>query len=106
MRIRPAKVRVTNYRPPGAGASRPLERATVTRGGSMTGLDHLDAINRQEAAEHDRAIADYDEDTLLAIACDLGKRYACNRKDPEQRWVMARKAAVLRLLDRKGAFKP
>jgi hypothetical protein len=109
--MRLAKVRTTNYRPPPtAGKPSPVERRPgATTGGSvspMTGLDHLDAINRRESAEHERAIAGYDEDTLLAVAEDLGKRAVWDRKNPEHRWTMARKAAVLRRLDKLNAFQP
>lgn len=99
-----SKVRVTDNRP-GAGAKRPLERAAATRGGSVSGLDHLTLIQQREAAEHDRAIMGYGEDTLLAAAQDLGHRRAWNRKDNEHRWVMNRVAAILRVLDKKGAFR-
>lgn len=105
MRMRVSKVRITDNRAPGAGARPALERRGATRGGSMTGLDYLSAAQAREAAEHDKAIRDYDENTLLAVAGDLGKRRAWDRKDAEQRWVMARKAAVLRKLDREGALQ-
>lgn len=77
-----AKVRTTNY---GTGAP-------------VSGLDWLAASQIRDALEHDKCIEGYSEETLRAAARDLGKRLASNRKDPEQRWVMARKAAVLRKL--------
>ena len=104
-RLRIAKVRITNHRPPTAGSRSPLEAARLTSGGNLTGLDYLTAVQEREKREHDRAVRDYDEETLLAAAQDLGKRMAWDRKDPEARWVMARKAALMRALDRKGAFK-
>lgn len=77
-----ANVRTTNY---GSGAP-------------ASGLDWLAASQLKDALEHDKCIAGYSEETLRAAARDLGQRLANNRKDPEQRWVMARKAAVLRKL--------
>jgi hypothetical protein len=37
-------------------------------------------------------------ETALAMAKDLGGRPAHDRRDHEQRWVMGRRAAVLRML--------
>jgi len=71
----------------------------------MTGLEHLTASQAKEQAEHDKAVATYEEETLLAAAKDLGARRVHDRRDPEHRWVMGRRAAVLRSLDRKGAFR-
>jgi hypothetical protein len=102
--IRPAKVRVHDYRPPGAGNKSPLERGTATRGGSVSGLDHLANANTRDIAEHDKAVRDYAADIAMSAATDLGKRRAWDRRDPEHRWVMNRLAALLRLLDRKGAL--
>jgi hypothetical protein len=96
-RIRIPKVRITDHRPPGAGAPSPLERRGATRGGSMTGLDLLSESQRREAAEHDRAVADYSPATVEAAWNDLNARQAWDRKDPEHRWVMARRAALRRL---------
>jgi len=97
-RIRFAKVRITP--PPGAGAKPPLERASVTRGGSvgkMDGLDHLAAIHRREAEEHDRNVRDYSPATVAAAWEDLSSRDAWDRKNPEHRWVLERRAALRRL---------
>lgn len=97
MNIRAPKVRITDNRQPRAGAPSPLERPTsATRGGSMTGLEYLSASQQREIAEHDRAVRDYDAETLAAAYDDLDSRSAWNRKDPEHRWIMARKAALLR----------
>lgn len=105
MSMRISKVRITDYRPPGAGSRPPLERpVAATRGGSMTGLDHLAANQRKDAAEHEKAVECYDEETLTAIAMDLRQRRAWDRKNHEHRWIMNRLAAVLRVLDRKGAL--
>ena len=54
-----------------------------------------------ESAEHDRAVDGHSELVLAAIARDLGGRAANDRRDPVQRWVMARKAAVLRWKDQR-----
>jgi hypothetical protein len=102
-RIRIAKVRTQNFRPPPTvGNSSPVGRRTAATTGGSVGLDYLDAIQRREAAEHDRAVAGMETELQMEIAIDLGRRLVWNRKDPEQRWVMARKAAVLRALGRKG----
>ena len=97
--MRISKVRRTDFRPPGAGWKRPLERSGATRGGGVekTGLDFLSESQKREAAEHDRAIRDYTPETVEAAWNDLSARKAWDRKDPEQRWVMARKAALGRL---------
>ena len=88
-----AKVRITR---PSAGASSPVERATATTGGSMTGLDHLTASQKAEAASHDAFVRDYTPDMLEAAWADLTGRRACDRKNPEHRWVMARRGALAR----------
>ena len=80
--MRIAKVRTTNYRQ----AVRP----------GMTGLDYLSASQVREALEHDRHVECLSPETVEAAARDLLGRVAGNRSDPEQRWVMARKAALLR----------
>ncbi len=79
--MRMAKVRTTNYRAPAAGKS---------------GLDYLSESQRREALAHDRHVACLSRETVEAAARDLLGRVAGNRADPEQRWVMARKAALLR----------
>lgn len=97
MSIRFPKVRITDNRPR-AGSPSPLERTTcATRGGSMTGLERLATYQQREAAEHDRAVRDYSPDLVATAYDDLDSREAWNRKDPEHRWTMARKAALLRL---------
>lgn len=84
-----------------------FSKVRITRPGApaMTGLDHLTADQAKEQAQHDKAVATYEEETLLAAAADLGARKVHDRRDLEHRWVMARRAAVLRLLDQKGAFR-
>lgn len=96
MRIRFAKVRTTDHRPPGAAGKPPLEAARLTRGGSMTGLDYLTASQQREAAEHDRNVAGLPPETLDAAYRDLRDRKAYDPKDPEHRWIKARRAALLR----------
>jgi hypothetical protein len=95
--MRLAKVRITDYRPPGAGGISPLERGAATRGGSMSGLEHLSAIQAREAMEHDRAVRDYLPETVEAAWNDLAGRAVHDRRNPEHRWVMARRAALRRL---------
>ena len=88
------KVRITDNRPTAAKSSPVERRAGATTGGSVSGLDYLEAIQSREKAEHDRAIRDYDEDTLLAAAEDLAKRRAWDRRNAEHRWIMGRVAAI------------
>lgn len=95
MSIRIAKVRVTDNRPAGLGGSHVLHHGMSRP--LMTGLDHLSASQQREAAEHDRAIQDYEPETVAAAWDDLSARNAWDKKDPEHRWVMARKAALRRL---------
>ena len=60
----------------------------------------------KDAAEHDRAIDGHSEETLCAMAADLGARNAFDRRDHEHRWVMGRRAAVLRkLCGMRGAIR-
>ena len=73
-------------------------KSVTTRPGSDDAWGVMAANNARRANEHDRAIADYGIPLLRVLAEDLGKRFAHDRKDPEQRWVMDRKAAVLRRL--------
>jgi hypothetical protein len=80
-----SKVRRTDYRTTG---SAPAPR---------TGLDHLAANNAHEAANHDRAVADYPPHLIDSALPDINRHGPfTNRKDPETRWRMARKAALCR----------
>jgi hypothetical protein len=98
MRTRIAKVRITDHRPPTAGKPSPVEkRRASTTGGSVTGLDYLEAIQKREAAEHDRAVRDYAPHTVEAAWNDLAGRECWDRKNHEHRWVLARRAALRRL---------
>jgi|694.fasta_scaffold35019_7 hypothetical protein len=102
MSLRIAKVRTQNFRPPPTvGKPSPVGRRTAaTTGGSVSGvsgLDALEAIQRREAAEHDRAVAGYEPEMVAAAYEDLHRRNAWERKNPEHRWIMARKAALGRL---------
>lgn len=68
----------------------------------MTGMEHLNRLQMQEAADHDKAVRTLSNRTLIAAAKDLSNRPpAYNRKDPEQRWTMARKAALRREIQRR-----
>lgn len=91
MRIKLAKVRVT--RP---GGESPLERETVTRGGSLTGPDYLTENQKREAATHDAFIRDYSLETISEAFDDLSNRVAFDKRNPEHRWVMGRRAALAR----------
>lgn len=96
-----AKCRTTNYRAvtaTAAGARQSVERRGATTGGSMSGLDHLSASQAADAANADAWVSGYSDTVLRGIARDLGKELSFDRKDPVQRWKMARKAAVGRRL--------
>lgn len=97
--MRISKVRITDNRPPPtAGKPSPVGRRHVaTTGGGVTGLDYLEAAQQREAAEHDRAVRDYEPETVALAWDDLTARNCWDRKNPEHRWVMARRAALRRL---------
>ena len=102
MKTRRPKVVTTDFRPPGAKRGFPLERET-TRPGAAASPDRFDLYAGREAkdaAEHDKAIEGLGVETLLAIAKDLGARHAHDRRDHEHRWIMGRRAAVLRKLSK------
>jgi hypothetical protein len=69
-----------------------------------TGLDYLERINAEENATHDAWVRDLSLGTLKAIWEDLAHRPAWDRKNPEQRWTMGRRAAVGRRLAALGVF--
>ena len=96
-RVRFSKVRVTDYRPAGVGRKSALEAGRLTRGGSVSKTDRMTASQAREAAEHDRAVADYSPRLVEAAWNDLAGRVAYDWRDPEARWVMASKAALRRL---------
>lgn len=54
-----------------------------------------------EAASHDKYVRDYSDETILSLAEDLGKRRAHERKNPEHRWIMGRRAALHREIIRR-----
>lgn len=97
MKTRRPKSIVTDYRPPIVGEKTPLERKA--RPGAAACLDPWDRAKAAEAAAHDKNVVGHSVDTLLAMVTDLGRRKAWNPRDPEQRWVMGRIAAVHRRLD-------
>lgn len=86
-------MRRTTGSPVGAGNRQP--RAAASANVPWDAYANREAKN---AAEHDRAIDGHSEETLCAMAKDLGSRPAHDRRDHEQRWVMGRRAAVLRKL--------
>jgi len=99
--VRISRVRRTDYRPSGAGASSPLEREFKPRPRAVASPDVWDRFNgdtQAEAAEHDKWVADLSIAVVEAIAADLGKLKAWNKRSYEHRWIMGRKAAVLRRL--------
>lgn len=104
MTIRFPKVRITDNRPPGVAASPTTGARTTTRatrGGSvqqLSGLDHLSRIESKMQDEHDKAVAYYPVALLRSVYEDIHARHLCDRKNPESRWLMHRKAACLRRL--------
>ncbi len=103
MPLRRPKSTTTDYRPPSVKRGFPLEREiTITRPRAAASRndpwDAYAARDAKEAAEHDRAVSGLKLETALAMAKDLGGRPAHDRRDHEQRWVMGRRAAVLRML--------
>jgi hypothetical protein len=101
-----SKVKTTDYRGPGGsspvGRKYPQPRAAACQ----PAWDAYADRQAKDAAEHDKAVDGLSEETLSAMAKDLGARNAHDRRDHEQRWVMGRKAAVLRkLLGMRGAIR-
>lgn len=68
----------------------------------MNGLKHLQENQQRDALEHDKAVSILSAATVIAAAKDLMGRCAHNRKDPEQRWTMERKAALRREIVRRN----
>lgn len=60
------------------------------------------SAEEREAADHDSWVQGYEPDTLRAMARDLCARKVHNRRDPAHRWIMSRRAAILRALVRMG----
>jgi hypothetical protein len=54
-----------------------------------------------DAGKHDRHAREMNDGTLVAAANDLMARRVWDKKDPEQRWVLARRAALLREIQRR-----
>jgi hypothetical protein len=61
-------------------------------------LDYLAESRAREQAEHDRNVAGMSLETHVAAFEDLRRRGAWDHKNPEQRWVMSRKAAHQRAI--------
>ena len=55
-----------------------------------------------EMTDHDREARRLGNQTLIAAAEDLTGRTVWDRKDPEQRWILHRRAALLREIRRRG----
>jgi hypothetical protein len=64
----------------------------------MTILMDADKI---EAGKHDRQARELSDGALVAAANDLLSRKVWDKRDPEQRWVLARRAALLREVNRR-----
>lgn len=82
--MRLSKIRTTNYGP--------------AREPGKTGLDFLSAAQAAEARNADAWVSGYSDTVLRGIFGDLSRELSFDRKDPVQRWKMARKAAVGRRL--------
>ena len=104
--MRIAKVRRTDFR--GAGASSPVGRGNAQpRAVASSNLPWDAYADRaaKDAKEHDKAVEGHSMETLRAMAADLGARNAHDRRDHEHRWIMGRKAAVLRKLSSMGGVR-
>jgi hypothetical protein len=55
-----------------------------------------------DMADHDKEARRLRDQTLIAAAEDLAGRTVWDRKDPEQRWILQRRAALLREIRRRG----
>jgi hypothetical protein len=55
----------------------------------------------REATEHDRNISGLADSTILAASRDLDQRRAYDKKNPEHRWIMSRRAALHREIIRR-----
>lgn len=100
---------VIDYRPPSAGPARTTGApAGATRGGSVATIKPTATMTRpNQADDHDKAVRPLSDSTLLAVAKDL-----CSRKDlpapnfrtdegRETGWILGRKAAALREIQRR-----
>jgi len=52
-------------------------------------------------ADHDKEARRLPDQTLIAAAEDLNSRTVWDRRDPEQRWILQRRAALLREIRRR-----
>jgi hypothetical protein len=96
-RVRLSKVRVTDYRQPGAGRKSPLERESATRGGIVPGM--FFGSSPEDDANHDKMVALFDVVTLRRMESDLGARRLKFAGSPENKWAAARLAAIRRRLN-------
>jgi hypothetical protein len=64
---------------------------------------HTLAPEQVEARDHDKWVEGLSIQTLQAAGRDLLSRTLWHRRDPEHRWGMSRRAAIMRALSRKGA---
>lgn len=99
---------VIDYRPPSAGRARTTGApAGATRGGSVAGKPLPTMERPNQADDHDKAVRQLSNATLLAAAKDL-----CSRKDlpapnfrtdegRETGWILGRRAALLREINRR-----
>lgn len=90
---------IRDYRPPSAGATRTTGAPHgATRGGSLPATIERDP----DAAGHDAAVRTLSDHALRAAAADLCSRTVWDKRDPEARWVLGRRAALLREGSRRG----
>jgi hypothetical protein len=64
----------------------------------LSGLDRLERLQKEEARNADKWVEGLSETALRGLAADMAKEFPSDRKDPMQRWKMAKKGAVLRRL--------
>lgn len=96
---------VRDYRPPTAKASSPLERPPARPGAAAW---RESTVERDPAAPvHDTYVRELPKGTLIAVAKDLAKVSVPGRPDwkteegQEQQWVLGRRAAALREINRR-----
>lgn len=86
-RARFSKVRITDYRPPGAGANPPVERDARPRAAAWKDSDH------------DKWVEMFPEPQVRQMLADLEGRSKWGADGMENRWVQQRIAALKRRLE-------
>lgn len=67
----------------------------------------IDARREAEKADHDKAVRDYSDDLLIRAGTDIYNRKGIHdQKDPEHRFILGRRAAITREVQRRGLKPP